>query len=173
MPVFQNHPALSQRAFAYEPGLSFTNMKKIIFLIVACCFANGSFAQDSTRTPFIETDYLKQSKRQKTAAWILTGVGTAGLLTTLTADASQSVGGAFVTLISFGSVEPEYKSYTAPYILSSVALVCGITLFIASARSKRKMKNLSGFMHMEKVSVLRHNGLQQQSIPVAGIQVQL
>ena len=148
-------------------------MKEITLLLLASCFVIGSFAQDSTGAPFIETDYLKQSRRQKTGAWILTGVGTVGLLTTLVADASQSVGGAFATVITLGTVEPEYRSYTAPYILSSVALLGGISLFIASARSKRKINNLSGFMHMEKIPVLRHNGLQQQSIPAAGIHVQL
>jgi hypothetical protein len=131
-------------------------------------------AQDTTTgKPSIEIDYLKKSKQQKTAAWVLTGAGTVGLLTTLLADATQTVGGAFVTAITLGSVEPENKSYAVPYLLSSAAIIGGITLFTAASRSKQKFKTLSGFVDTEKTGVAGKNGIQQQAVPVVGVRVRL
>ncbi|HZH94878.1 MAG TPA: hypothetical protein VEY06_03295, partial [Flavisolibacter sp.] len=101
-------------------------MRKISILLIVILSALISLAQDTTAgKPSIEIDYLKKSKQQKTAAWVLTGAGTVGLLTTLLADATQTVGGAFVTAITLGSVEPENKSYAVPYLLSSAAIIGG------------------------------------------------
>lgn len=54
-------------------------MKKQVCLFVLLIFAVSSIAQQTTtETPGVKTDYLKKSKNQKTAAWILLGGG-AGL----------------------------------------------------------------------------------------------
>jgi hypothetical protein len=149
-------------------------MRKISILLIAVLPALMSVAQDTTTgKPSIEIDYLKKSRQQKTAAWVLTGAGTVGLLTTLLADATQTIGGAFVTVVTVGSVEPEHKSYAVPYLLSSAAIIGGITLFTASSRSKQKIKNLSGFVEMESVQVVAKQGIQQQSLPVIGVRVRL
>jgi hypothetical protein len=43
-------------------------------------------------------------------------------------------------VISFGTVEPEYKSYTTSYLLSAAGLAGGITLLAAAPRNFRKAK---------------------------------
>src|SRR4029078_10019706 len=102
-------------------------MKKIIILTMLLAFVAASFGQQITpNQDWKETNYYKKRKKQKTAAWILTGVGTAGLLLTAVADAGQVITGALVTVISVGTYEPEYKSYTVPYVISAACVVSGI-----------------------------------------------
>ena len=106
-------------------------MKKIFVLTSLLVFTTASFGQQVVpKQPLTQADYLKKSKKQKTAAWILTGAGTACLIVTTVADAGQSVNGGLTTLFSLGIVEPEYKSYTVPYLLSAACAISGIYLFI-------------------------------------------
>jgi hypothetical protein len=80
-------------------------MKKIFILTMVLAFVGVSFGQQiNPEQNWKETDYYKKSKKQKTAAWILTGVGTAGLLVTAVADAGQVMTGALVTV--FGRLKP-------------------------------------------------------------------
>jgi hypothetical protein len=71
---------------------------------------------------------------------MLTGAGMVGLLLTSGAEVGEAVGDGMVSLFSFGTVEPEYKSYTVRYLLSATALRTGVALFIASSKSKRKSR---------------------------------
>jgi hypothetical protein len=106
-------------------------------------FSQQTEAQPSEITPNI--DYLKKSKKQKTAAWVLTGAGAVGLLGTVAADMSQVAGGVLITIITIGTVEPEYKSYTGHYLLSTALLGAGIGYFIASSKSKKKAIAVTSF----------------------------
>ncbi len=102
---------------------------------------------------------------------MLTGAGTAGLIATLGADASQAIGGGLTTVFSLGTVEPEYKSYTVHYLLSAAAIIGGITLFTASSKNKRKAKTLIAFINMETAPVIQQNKISSQSFPVMGLKV--
>ncbi len=70
-------------------------------------------------------------------------------------DGGQVVGGAFTDIVSLGSVQPEYKSYTAYYVLSGAVVAGGVYLLFASASNKRKAKAASVFIDMEKAKVLQ------------------
>ena len=149
-------------------------MKKIIILTMLLAFVAASFAQQAPPTQdWKESDYYKKSKKQKTAAWILTGVGTAGLLVTAVADAGQVMTGALVTVISVGIYEPEYKSYTVPYVISAACVVSGIYLFIASSKNKKKAKAATAFIDMETAPVLQGTVFHKQSFPVLGVKIHL
>ena len=149
-------------------------MKKIIILTMLLAFVAASFGQQITpNQDWKETNYYKKSKKQKTAAWILTGVGTAGLLVTAVADAGQVMTGALVTVISVGTYEPEYKSYTVPYVISAACVVSGIYLFIASSKNKRKAKAATAFIDMETAPVLQGTVFNKQSFPVVGVKIHL
>jgi len=142
-------------------------MKKIIVLSLLLVFATASFSQQSfQKQSLLQTDYLKKSKHQKTAAWILTGAGTAGLAITLASDATRAI-------FSIGTVEPEYKSYAVPYLLSAACVVGGIYLFIASSKNKKKAKAASAFINMEKVPVLHGTSVINQSFPVIGVKIKI
>jgi hypothetical protein len=83
-------------------------MKHILLSFSLVAFSATSFAQQIEPAPYnLNTDYLKKSQHQKTAAWILTGAGTVGLLGTFMADLNQSVAGGLTTVFSLGTVEPE------------------------------------------------------------------
>jgi cytochrome bd-type quinol oxidase subunit 2 len=149
-------------------------MKKIIISTMLLAFATASFCQQvAPKQHWTETDYYKKSKKQKTAAWILTGAGTAGLIITTIADAGQSVNGGLTTLFSLGTVEPEYKSYTVPYLLSAACVISGIYLFIASSKNKKKAKAATVFINMEKAPVLQQAMIRNQSFPALVLKISL
>jgi len=52
-------------------------MRKTILLFLLLAFATSSFSQQqpASNLALTQTDYLKKSKKQKTWAWISTGVG--------------------------------------------------------------------------------------------------
>ncbi len=149
-------------------------MKKIIILTMLLAFVAASFGQQITpNQDWKETDYYKKSKKQKTAAWILTGVGTAGLLVTVAANATDEVAGLLTTVLSAGYVEPEPKSYTVPYVISAACVVSGIYLFIASSKNKKKAKAATAFIDMETAPVLQGTVFNNQSFPVVGVKIHL
>jgi hypothetical protein len=149
-------------------------MKKIIILPMLLAFVAASFGQQITpKQNWTETDYYKKSKKQKTAAWIFTGAGTAGLIVTSIADASQALSGGFTTVFSLGTVEPEYKSYTVPYLLSAACVISGIYLFVASSKNKKKAKAATVFINMEKTPVLQQTIISNQSFPAVGVRISL
>jgi hypothetical protein len=153
-----------------------TVMKKPTILIVLIAFAFTLFGQqrDVQRLPSTQIDYLKKSKKEKTWAWILTSVGTAGLLVTLVADAGQATAGGLTTVFSLGTVEPTYKSYNVPYLLSGAAVVGGITLFVMAGKNKRKARAASVLINMEKAPVARQQPLvRSQLFPAVGLKLSL
>ncbi len=88
-------------------------------------------------------------------------------------DGGQVVGGAFTDIVSLGSVQPEYKSYTAYYVLSGAVVAGGVYLLFASASNKRKAKAASVFMNMEKAKILQGTVFSYQSFPVVGLKIPL
>ena len=142
--------------------------------MVLFAFGATSFGQQAVpKQHWTDSEYYKKSKKQKTAAWLLTGAGTAGLFITLLADASQAVGGGFITIISIGTVEPEYKSYTVPYLLGAACVISGVYLFAASSKNKKKAKAASVFMNIEKMPVLQGMVFSNQSVPAIGMRIRL
>jgi len=111
-------------------------MRKIIVYILLLVIPAVSFCQSLPNdAPDIKTDYLKKSKNQKTAAWILLGGGFALSTTSIliatpkaTEDLTYGLAGFLV-----GEPVPE-NNYTAESILlvTGIAAMLGsIPLFIA------------------------------------------
>lgn len=153
-----------------------TFMKKVIFYLFLLVSAAPLFAQQAEEPqPTTRQDYLIKSRHQKTAAGILTGAGTAGLLSTLSAEASQALGGSLITLFSLGTVEPEYKSYAVPYLLSAAAVGGGIALFLAASKSKRRARemDISSFLKMERAPVVQTAGRTMQAFPALAWRLRL
>ncbi|MCU7548188.1 hypothetical protein OCK74_03640 [Chitinophagaceae bacterium LB-8] len=149
-------------------------MKRIVistlfFSLAICCFCQ----QTKVPKTLTSQDYLKKSKRQKTAAWLLTGAGTIGLITTMTIDAGQAVEGGLTTLFSLGYVEPEYHSYTVPYLLSAACVVGGITYFISASKNKRRARSVSTDLKMGNIPVLHPFSIAKRYYPSVSLQVAL
>ena len=94
-------------------------MKKIIFCTVLLAIAATSFSQD----------YLKKSKNQKTAAWILLGGGSALVVTGI--------------LLANNAALDNLGTGAGVAIAGGVAVLGSIPLFLASGRNKRKGMRLS------------------------------
>lgn len=151
-------------------------MKRLItFLAMVVLFSLPSitsFGQPADeKQPLSKTEYLKKRTNQKTAAWILTGAGTAGLIITLTKDVDQSVGNGLTSLFSLGTAEPEYKSYTTQYLLSAAGVIAGTALFIAAAKNKKRAMAASAFIDIEKAPVLQKTLIGNQSFAVLGLKI--
>ena len=151
-------------------------MKKPTVSIVFIALAFTLFGQqrEVQKLPPPQIDYLKKSKTEKTWAWILTSVGTAGLLVTLVADAGQATAGAVTTVFSGGTVEPTYTSLTVPYLLSGAAVASGITLFVLAGKNKRKARAASVLINMEKGPIARQQPLlRSQLFPAVWLKLSL
>jgi hypothetical protein len=155
-------------------GVSLIPVKTTIILAMLLVFATASIGQQTTpKENWKETEYYKTSRSQKTAAWILTGVGTAGLLITFGIDASDWTNGEVTYTFSGGTVEPEHKSYAVPYALSAACVVGGLYLFVASHINRNKARATSVFIDMENAPVLQGTVFSNQSFPAVGVRIRL
>lgn len=136
-------------------------MKRIIIFSLLLAFTATSFGQQSTTQ---QSDYLQKSKKQKTGAWILTGVG-AGVLI-LTAMVSPYTN-AIADIAETNSVN------IIPFVLGGACVAGGIVLFIASSRNKKMAESLTAFFRMEKVPVYQQTVFRNQSVPALGVRISL
>src|SRR5580765_7986624 len=80
--------------------IKFSIMKKIILYTLLLVIPTATFCQSTPNDiSAIKTDYLKKSKNQKTAAWVLLGGGFA-LTTTSVVMASSKVTEDYVNVIA-------------------------------------------------------------------------
>ena len=130
-------------------------MKKcmVYFLLLAlpatilCQKSNDSVA-------VVKTDYLVKSKSQKTAAFILLGIG----VTTL-------------TIAAVGDLD--FDALGAVVIVGGVATIASIPLFIASGKNKRKAMKASAFIRMETIPLLQKQSFEPKSFPAFSVNFNL
>lgn len=122
-------------------------MKKTIIFSMLLILSAMSFSQD----------YLKKSKSQKTAAWLLLGGGIA-----LDVIAAAWAGS------DFSSSGPDVL-----FVVGSASIVGSIPLFIAAARNKRKAKAATGFLKFEKTPVIQQSGFALRSFPALGVKMHM
>ena len=120
-------------------------------------FVTASGQQPTVVSPALtKTDYLKKSKNQKTAAWILAGVGTLSVI--------------------LGTIEvnPDYgENNNSSFFLVGglVAIGASFLLFISSPRKKKKGMSLS--LKNNTVPRLHNNNLDYSSIPSISLKIGL
>ena len=140
-------------------------MKKIILLSLLLAFTASTFGQQSApKQHWTDTEYYKKSKKQKTAGWIFTGVGSAVLLTTLITDAFTS---------AFTGFQESASGIAIPYAIGGACVATGVVFFVASGKNKKKAKTVSAFINIEKVPVLQQTDIRNQSFPVLGLKISL
>ena len=129
-------------------------MKKIIVIFMLLATSAISFGQPvSTPVVPVETDYLKKSRGQKTAAWILLGTGATIFAIVAPGNVSFDVLGPLV-------------------VVGGLATLGSIPFFIAGAKNKRKAR-LSSAIKMENTPVIQHVSLTNRSYPVMAIRISL
>lgn len=104
-------------------------MKKLTILFILFSVSTGIFSQQTDPAPSLtKQDYLKKSKNQKTAAWILLGTGSLS------------------AIVGTIKVNPDYggSSNGSFFLVGGLVLIgVSVPLFIASGRNRRKAASLS------------------------------
>ncbi len=153
-------------------------MRKIILYTLLLVIPAATFCQSTPNDmPVVKTDYLKKSKNQKTAAWLLLGGGFALTVTSTLMAApkvTEDVGNIFVGVFS-GEPAPE-NNYTAENILlitGTASMLASIPFFIASKKNKRKAIDMTANIKMENVRMFQYQSFVQTSYPAIALKIKL
>ncbi len=149
-------------------------MKQILLFCLALSFTTNSLAQYADTTKHIlATDYLKKSKNQKTAAWILLGSG--GVMTMIGTVVGVHEGAEILVNLFDPNPTPARNDATLATVLMSggvLAMAGSVPLFIASGKNKRKAAASVSFK-MENATNIYQSAFTNTRYPVLAIQIRL
>lgn len=133
-------------------------MKKSISTFLIFAFLTATYGQETTSTipEVTQANYLKKSRSQKTAAWILLGTGS------------------LATILGTIEVNPNYGESTNTnfLLIGGLALVgASVPLFIASSRNKTRSMSMS--LKNNVLPHIRHNNLSYSSVPSLSLKLRL
>ncbi len=156
-------------------------MKKIIICSLLLVITTTTFSQKISPSPTLtKQDYVKKSKNQKTAAWVLLGGGlTLSSIGAITAapKAGEDIGYAILLLPNAltGNLQPEpQNNYTAQTILligGLTAMLSSIPLLIASGKNKTKALSLS--FKNETSPQIQKNNFVYRTVPSLTLKIKL
>ena len=116
-------------------------------------------------------NYLKKSKNQKTAAWLLLGGGVT-LMTVGSAIGTQQVVNDFANL--FTAEEEKSSNTGAILFFTGLASSLGsIPFFVASSSNKRKGLALSASIKMENTRSVNKYGMTSNTYPALSVKISL
>ena len=153
-------------------------MRKMILYTLLLIIPAATFCQSvANDIPVVKTDYLKKSKNQKTAAWVLLGGGFA-LTTTSIVMASSKITEDYVNVIAgvFSSEPVQENNYTAENILlitGTASMLASIPFFIASKKNKRRAIDMTANIKMEDAKLIRSQSFVQTSYPAITVKIKL
>lgn len=142
--------------------------KAIIFAAMLLVVSAASFSQQTNPSePLNRNDYLKKSKKQKTAAWILAGSGmglvVAAIVTTSVNDVANAIVGD----------DSGLNTGTTLFVIGGISALGSIPFFIASAKNKKRGMAASAFLKMENVSAVRGYSMIHIPFPTIAIKLSL
>ena len=129
-------------------------MKKIILFSLLLLLSAVTFCQQTTAPTLTKAEYLQKSKGQKTAAWILLGVGVA--CAAIAAPGNVSLNSLPVLIIGGGA-----------------AAIGSIPLFIASAKNKKRASNISASFRIETRSSVQQYSINRIPYPALTVRFSL
>ncbi len=150
-------------------------MQKIIFGTILIAFATASFSQQIVQKQSLtKADYLQKSKKQKRTAMIFLGGGAALIVTSLVIPQGEPTGYQ-IDPISGGFYEGHKNDGIKGALIlgGGLSLLGSIPFFIASGKNKRKARQASVFINMERVPVLQGMAFSKQSFPGLGVRIRL
>ena len=146
-------------------------MKKLLLVLLTMSYLTDSKGQAEKQSLMTKADYLKKSKNQSTAAWVLAGGGvvmvTAGAIIGLN-DATEAIGSIFT-----GETEKTSDAGPILFFTGAAAMVGSIPLFIASSRNKRKANDMSAFFKMENRPFVQKGSFINACFPAIGMKINL
>ena len=146
-------------------------MKKIIVSLTALIIGTSCFCQHADSLQSIKTEYLRKSKSQKTAAWVLLGGGIAMTITGMVIYSNAYTDAVEDNPWYFGT-----DANPAGAVIATVGLLScagSIPLFIASGKNKKRGMAISTSFKMEKASVIQGAGLVKKSYPALSLKIGL
>ena len=126
----------------------------MIYIMLVILPATGFCQKTNDSIPNVKTDYLVKSKSQKTAAFILLGIG----VTTL-------------TIAAVGDLD--FDALGAVVVVGGVATIASIPLFIASGKNKKKAINMTTNIKIQKAMILEKQSFVQASYPAVTFKLTL
>ena len=147
-------------------------MKKIMIILLLVIITAASFSQQiEPSQAFTKQDYLKKSKNQKTAAWIMLGGGFALTSTALAVALAEVTAHAVCFFCDPEVVTSHQGLINTLAITGTVAMIGSIPLFSAGARNKRRAAELS--FKNEKTLLPDNNSLAFKNIPSLSLKIRL
>ena len=137
-------------------------MKKVTICTMLLIFSATSFSQQTNpATTFSKQDYLKKSKRQKTAAWILLGGGAV-------------VGFVGLTQLNFAGSDNGEVNNTPGAVLfftGVASVITSIPIFSAAKRNRNKAMSMS--FKNQSFPQLQNNKFAYKAIPSLTLKISL
>jgi hypothetical protein len=112
-------------------------MKKIILTILFAAIVLFNYAQENNAVKHTAAELFLKAKKQKTAAWICLGAGSA-LIITGTAIGANKVGNDLVSIFFSDEPEPDHSGETLLLLVGGSAVIASIPLFVASSKNNFK-----------------------------------
>ena len=144
-------------------------MKQALVLVLLMSVVVNCFGQQTTPAPSIQSDYLKKSKNQKTASWILLGGGAVLLIVSAVIPKGEEQWDTYYLMPVKGNKNDGIKA--ALGLTGAVSMLVSIPLFIASGKNKRRALAVSADLHMQKSQVIRHASFSEKSYPAAAVKL--
>ncbi len=146
-------------------------MKKILTSLTVLIIGISCFCQHTDSLQSIKTDYLRKSKNQKTAAWVLLGGGVAMTITGLIMYSNDYNNAVEDNPWYFGTdANPAGAAIATIGLLSCAG---SIPLFIASGKNKKRALSVSTGLKMERASVIQGPAFVKKSYPALSLKIGL
>ncbi|MFI5133149.1 MAG: hypothetical protein ACHQEB_02380 [Chitinophagales bacterium] len=148
-------------------------MKKIFVFLLLFAVSFTVFSQPVTTTaPMFKSDYLKKSKSQKTAAWVLLSGGTVLTVTGLVISSNSAIN-ELASAFSSGRNDKAFVTGEVLTITGCLSMLGSIPLFISSAKNKRRAMATTAFFKMETAPLIQYTTIALQSYPAFSIKINL
>ncbi len=142
-------------------------MKKLLIICLLGIVHQASSQPITPETPAVKIDYLKISRAQKTAAWLMLGGGTILVI------AGTSIALQDVYLFSSSSGGSHYATGSAMFYAGGIAMLGSIPLFIAGAKNKGRSMAATAQLKMEPLVSLRQQSFIKSSYPALSLKFNL
>lgn len=156
-------------------NLKTATMKSHILLPVLLLVAASSMAQQTEPQnpshPFSKDYYLKKSKSNKTAAWVMIAAGTV-LVGTGIGVGFNEVSDQFANLFT-AEEEKSSNTGTILFFTGLATTAASIPLFIASGKNRKKASAVSASIKMEKSMLVRQQSFVTARYPALSLRLNL
>jgi len=141
-------------------------MKKTFLFLTVVLIAVKSFCQTPENPSLTKDYYLKKSKNQKTAGWVLLGGGV------VMASVGLAISSRQITDDPIGYLTTDKGNASVAVAITGLGIsLFSIPFFISSAKNARRAATIS--FNNQKVYYLQQNGLALKTVPSLTLRISL